>query len=72
MSCFSVWLKSTNKQIRLFPYLAFSPSYMARAKTLAIDLALRNHVNGRPCTVEQHHMTDVGKLIFDSENGATL
>ena len=71
MSCYSVFDQKTNKQIRVFAYEITSQSDRQRAKRLAFDMAQGMHKGGYPCTVEQFHMCDVGKQIFNT-NEATV
>ena len=68
MNCFAVFLKSNNKQIRVYSYAHIISVDMKRAHKLAIDFALANHNNGYPCTIEQFHMCDIGKIVMDTEN----
>jgi hypothetical protein len=71
MSCYSVYDQKTNKQIRVFHYDILVSDDWKRAKRLAFDMAQGMHKGGYPCTVEQFHMCDVGKQIFNT-NEATI
>ena len=68
MSCYAVF--KDDKQIRVYPYDALVPGDWARAERLAFDLARKSHAAGRPCTVEQFHMADVGKQVLSTAHEA--
>lgn len=67
MSCFIVWLKEPNRQLKVFPYDIVSKSDAERAKKLAIEFARSQHQFGYPCAVEDMGLVNVGVLVFDSE-----
>jgi hypothetical protein len=66
MSCFAVWLKSPNRQIRVYEYTFDNSSDRARAETLARNFADAQHANGYPCTVEHFGISGVGVLVYDT------
>lgn len=68
MNCHAVYLKSNNKQIRVFAYDCLVQGDWRRAQKLAFELAWSNHDNGYHCTVEIFHMCDVGKQILDTDS----
>lgn len=67
-NCYAVFLKSNNKQIRVFSYSPLIPGDYSRAESLAFGLAKSNHESGHPCTVELFHMCDVGRQVLDTES----
>lgn len=68
MACFVVYLKATNKQIRVFHFDLFDNNDMKRADNLAVDFAMKQHANGYPCTIEQFTFSsDIGYHVFDTE-----
>ena len=67
MAHYAVFEKSTDKQIRVYPYDVLVPGDYLRAERLAFELARKNHKNGYPCIVERFHLVDVGVLILDTE-----
>lgn len=68
MACFAVFLKSTNKQIRVFAYKVTNVTDATRAYNLAFKFAMDNHKNGYPCIIEEYAFSsDIGVLVFDSE-----
>ena len=67
MNCYAVWLKTPNRQLRVFAYEPFKEDDWKRAETLALDFAKQNHNAGYPCIVELFNLSDVGKQVFDTE-----
>lgn len=68
MACFAVYLKSSNKQIRVFSYKSLDSVDENRAFNLAIDFAMKLHINGYSCTIEQFTFSEViGYHVFDTE-----
>lgn len=70
MSCFIVWLKAPNKQLKVFAYDIVSKPDAERAKKLAIEFARSQHQVGYPCAVEDMGLVNVGVLVFDTERDA--
>jgi hypothetical protein len=68
MNCYAVFLKSNNKQLRVFHYSYTITGDDKRAEQLAIDFANSNHNSGYPCIVEFFGMCDVGELIHDTDS----
>lgn len=68
MSCFAVWTKAPNKQIRIYPYNVVDVESRQMARRCALDLANAMHGRGDACTVEQFHLIDVGVLVYDTED----
>jgi len=67
MACYSVFLKATNKQIRVFHYDLLKHGDYMNAWARAVALANKNHDCGYPCTVEEFSVCDsVGKQIYDT------
>lgn len=68
MACFAVFLKSNNKQIRVFSYNLFDNDDMKRANNLAIGFAMKLQNSRYPCTIEQFTFSsDIGYHVFDTE-----
>jgi len=68
MSCFSVYIKTTNRQIRVFHHEYTDKNDRQRAQKLAVEFADKQHGAGYPCVVEQFHISDsVGVEIHDTE-----
>ena len=65
MNYYSVF--TGNKQTRVFHYDVLITGDYLRAKELALDFAKSNHNAGYPSTVENFHMCDVGRAVFNSE-----
>lgn len=67
MSCYAVWTKAPNKQIRVYPYSVADSESRLRARQFAIDLANSMHDQGATCFVEEFGLVDVGVLVYDTE-----
>ena len=68
MSCYTVVLKSNDKQIKVFNYDRFNPLDRMRAKTLATLFAIKQANNGYNCIVESfHNQSIVGVNELDTE-----
>lgn len=71
MACFAVYLKATNKQIRVFHFDLFGENRKEEhsiAYNLAIDYVFEQHKKGNPCVVEKFTFSaDIGYLVIDIE-----
>ena len=72
MSCFSVWTKVPNRQIRVFPYIFGDGESRQMARRCALDLANAMHGRGEACTIEEFGAVDVGVLVYDTEDPMKL
>ena len=61
MFCYSVFHE--NKQVRVFPYETQGTDWQ-RAKTLAIELAVKAEKNGYSYTVEHFGASGVGATVW--------
>lgn len=67
MFCFVAFEKSSNKQLRVYPYNALMLGDWQRAQGLARTFAQNLHSAGYPCLIERFDACPVGVLDFDSE-----